>query len=205
MLQIYLARHGQDEDNSRGILNGRRDTPLTEIGRTQAASVAEKIRVAGLQFSHIYTSPLIRASETAEIISQTIHGPTPEPLGDLIERDFGIMSGKEQTKIRELCAPDILVTDTITYFLNPEGAETFPDLLERAKRLLEDMTARHSTGSILLVTHGDFGKMIYAHYYNLPWRSVLTQFHFGNSEVLLLSPDSPAEKAHVFEIQQYNI
>ncbi len=58
--------------------------------------------------------------------------------------------------------------------------------------------------SILLVTHGDFGKMLYAAYYDIPWEDVLRQFHFGNSEVLLLSKDSSPGKAHVFETKQFN-
>lgn len=204
MLTIYLARHGQDEDNAAGILNGRRNKPLTAIGIQQAKTVAAKIAAAGMHFDTIYTSPLLRTTQTAEVIAHAIGGPTPIELPGLIERDFGCMSGKLQNSITETCAPDILVTDTIVYFLKPEGAETFPDLLARAGELLTNIQSRHATGSILLVTHGDFGKMIYAQYYNLPWRGVLTQFHFGNSELLLLSPDSPADQAHVFEIPQHN-
>lgn len=204
MLHVYLARHGQDEDNAAGILNGRRNQPLTAIGIQQAQTVATKITEAGLRFDTIYTSPLLRTTQTAEIIAQAIGGPNPVALPGLIERDFGCMSGKPQSSITETCAPDILITKTIVYFLNPEGAETFPDLLARAEQLLQEVQARHSDGSVLLVTHGDFGKMVYAQYYHLPWQDVLTQFHFGNSELLLLSPDSPADQAHVFEIPQHN-
>lgn len=204
MLHIYLARHGQDEDNAAGILNGRRNRPLTAIGMQQAQTVAAKITEAGLHFDTIYTSPLLRTTQTAEIIAHAIGGPAPIELPGLIERDFGCMSGKLQSSITETCAPDILITDTIVYFLNPEGAETFPDLLARAGQLLQEVQTRHTEGSVLLVTHGDFGKMIYAQYYHLPWQDILTQFHFGNSELLLLSPDSPADQAHVFEIPQHN-
>lgn len=56
----------------------------------------------------------------------------------------------------------------------------------------------------LCVTHGDFGKMLYAAYYDLDWKDVLQQFHFGNSEILLLSEGSTSDQAHVFEIQQHN-
>ncbi len=66
------------------------------------------------------------------------------------------------------------------------------------------MQSMHEDGSILLVTHGDVGKMIYAAYYNLGWKDVLTQFHFGNCELLLLSEDSPATEAHVFKQNQHN-
>ena len=204
MLKIYLARHGQNEDNANGILNGHRDLPLTEIGISQAHEVAEKIKVSGLHFDVVLSSPLSRAFKTAEIISTTNDFPQPKVLDELIERDFGVMSGQDQTRVEELCAPDIIKTETITYFLSPEGAETFPDLLKRAGLLLNKLTSEYKDGSILLVTHGDFGKMIYAQYYGLDWKDVLTLFHFGNSELLLLSPDSDAGEAHIFKILQHN-
>lgn len=204
MLTIYLARHGQNEDNANGILNGHRDLPLTPKGVEQAQEVAQEIAKSHMHFTHIYASPLSRAFRTAQIISEGIKGPKPEVEPLLIERDFGVMTGKETTRITELCAPDIIQGDPITYFLSPEGAETFPQLVERAKSLLKKLTNQHKSGSILLVTHGDFGKMIYAAYYDLPWHDVLLQFHFGNSELILLSPDSPAEAAHVFTIEQHN-
>lgn len=204
MLKIYLARHGQNEDNAEGILNGHRDRPLSSIGIAQAKEVANKIHQANLRFDTIYTSPLIRAHQTADIISDgTELRPTVEPL--LIERDFGIMTGQPHTSIVELCSPDILLTDTITYFLKPDGAETFPELMNRAGQLLDKLTSWHSDGSILLVTHGDFGKMVYAQYYQLDWQAVLRNFHFGNSELLMMSADSPAEDHHVFDIKQHNL
>ncbi len=204
MLKIYLARHGQNEDNAKGILNGHRDLPLTPKGVEQAEEVAREIAAAQMGFTHIYASPLSRAFTTAEIIARAIGGPTPEVEELLIERDFGVMTGVEQSRIKELCAPDVIQAELITYFLSPEGAETFPDLVERGKRLLKKLTSQHADGSILLVSHGDLGKMIYAAYYNVPWQDVLQQFHFGNSELILLSPDSPADDAHVFTIEQHN-
>ena len=205
MLKIYLARHGQNLDNANGILNGHRDEPLTEKGIEQARVVAGLIRAAGLHFDHIFASPLIRAHKTAEIIAETIAGPKPVVLDELIERDFGSMSGIEQSRIDELCSPDIIKTDTVTYFLDPPGAETFPDLLVRARRLLANLQEEYADGSILLVTHGDFGKMVYAAYYDLDWQDILTMFHFGNSEVLELSPDPRARDTHKsFIIEQHN-
>ena len=242
VLNIYVARHGQDQDNSNGILNGHRDEPLTELGRQQAKDVANKMLQAGFTLestpkcttsiandtnkvvlSAVYSSPLKRAFETANIFAETLSisttNKTPQQkvqvLDDLIERDFGRMTGQPTSSIIEKCGIDnILVTETINYFLHPQGAETFPNLIDRAKRLLShieqiitsdgDDEDYDSETSILLVTHGDFGKMIYAAYYNLPWEDVLRSFHFGNSEVLLLSKSSSAENAHVFETKQYN-
>lgn len=204
MLKIYLVRHGQNEDNANGILNGHRDRPLTAIGIAQAHEIASKLKDSNIHFDKTYASPLQRAYKTAEIIAEILQLPRAEVMPELIERDFGVMTGQPQTKIEELCAPAILKTDTITYFLNPKGAETFPQLFERAKKLLADIQDRHKVGNILLVTHGDFGKMIYAAYYKLDWIEVLTLFHFGNSDLLELSPESHPTDTHVYKLLQYN-
>ena len=248
MVNIYVARHGQDLDNSNGILNGHRNQPLTDLGRSQAIDVGKKMLDAGFTLmgdgtsesssskakalSAIYSSPLQRAHNTAEIFSDILSGGDGttcattsatndssnnkmkvQILNDLIERDFGCMTGQPTSSIVEKCGMDhILATEKINYFLDPADAETFPDLIERANRLLSHIQQLHYTTAadnkeeenILLVTHGDFGKMIYAAYYKLSWEEVLKQFHFGNSEVLLLAFDSPPEKAHVFETVQFN-
>lgn len=204
MLKIYLVRHGQNLDNINGILNGHRDEPLTTLGESQALTTANHIKELGLIFDVVYSSPLIRAYKTAEIITDTLKLKKPLVLNDLIERDFGIMTGEPTSRIIELCSPDIIKTETITYFLSPDGAETFPQLIERGKRTIEYLNENHSNGSVLLVAHGDIGKMIYASYYDLDWKNVLTSFHFGNADILLLSKDSPAEEPHVFKQNQHN-
>jgi len=204
MINIYLARHGQSLDNYNGILNGHRDKPLTKKGVEQATEVANMIKNAKLSFDYVYSSPLKRALVTAEIISEISENPKPITLPLLIERDFGDMTGVKLSRIEELCSPEIIKTERIVYFLSPKNAETFPQLLLRAKKLLEFINKKHKKGSILLLTHGDFGKMIYAAYYNLDWKKTLTMFEFGNSDLLLLSKDSKPNKTHVFKIAQYN-
>jgi len=204
MLKIYLVRHGQNEDNANGILNGHRDKPLTDIGISQAHELASKLKNSAIHFGKVYSSPLQRAHQTALIITDTLQLPKPTILPELIERDFGVMTGEPLSRIEELCAPDILKTNTITYFLSPKDAETFPQLLERAQNLLAHIQEKHEAGHILLVTHGDLGKMIYAAYYGLDWLDVLTLFHFGNSDLLELSPESPRTDTHIHKIIQHN-
>ena len=204
MLKIYLVRHGQNTDNIKGILNGHRDEPLTDKGVEQARDVADKIKESKIHFDSILSSPLQRAFETAKIISMenNFAMPIKEPL--LIERDFGIMTGRKISEIEEMCTPDIIKAEVITYFLNPEGAETFPDLMNRGRVLLNKIKLEYTSGNILLVTHGDIGIMIYAEYYKLDWKQVLTQFHFGNCDLLILSEDSSPDDSHVFQISQHN-
>jgi probable phosphoglycerate mutase len=204
MLNIYLVRHGQDEDNEQGILNGHRDKPLTVLGLNQAEQLAEYINIHGLSFDKVYSSPLQRAHVTAERITQKLNLAEPEILPHLIERDFGVMTGRKISEIESLCAPAILKTETVTYFLEVDGAETFPDLIIRAQKLLKFINERHQEGNILLAGHGDFGKMVYAAYYNLAWEEVLVNFHFGNSELILLSENISPDKAQIFKKPQFN-
>ena len=134
MTTIYIARHGQNEDNVRGILNGHRDLPLTDLGRQQARQLARHIKDRGLVFDAVYASPLGRAFETAAIVAAALGLAEPIVHNDLIERDFGIMTGKLVADIEEICAPDIIKAENVTYFLHPDGAETFPELLARGHR-----------------------------------------------------------------------
>jgi broad specificity phosphatase PhoE len=205
MLNIYIARHGQDLDNRNGILNGQRDNILTDLGIKQAHELAQGLLDLQIQFTRVYSSPLIRAVQTARIVCDKLNLLSPYQLASLIERDFGIMTGLKIDEIEHVCAPDIIKTETITYFLNPEGAETFPELYERARKALGVLTFVHNNCNILLVTHGDIGKMLYAAYYELPWKQVLTEFHFGNGELIRLSKESESASRHIIRIEQHNL
>jgi probable phosphoglycerate mutase len=197
MVKIYLARHGQNIDNANGILNGHRDEPLTELGLKQASGLAHAIKDRNLGIGKVFSSPLSRAYQTAEVVANILNLDKPEKLELLIERDFGVMTGHPTRDIEPLCSPNIIKTNTVTYFLSPEGAETFSELIERGSKLLSLIEAKEYKENILLVCHGDIGKMIYASFYNLPWENVLMQFDFGNTDVLLLDKESKPEERYV--------
>ncbi len=84
----------------------------------------------------VYASPLDRALETAAIVSTELGLAESIVHDDLIERNFGIMTGRPAADVEEMCAPDIIKTENVTYFLRPDGAETFPDLLARGRGCL---------------------------------------------------------------------
>jgi len=198
MVEIYLCRHGQNEDNAAGILNGHRDLPLTEIGRQQARELGILSKQNSLSFDHIYTSPLIRARETAEIIAAMTGSPKPSVIPELIERELGELSGRPYSDILKV-SKSVIQTDNVNYFL--DIGESFPDTLERAKKVLERIESDHKSGKILLVTHGDIGKMIYSAFHKTNWQDALRNFHFGNSELLLLK-EGAHHAPHVFSIDQ---
>ena len=64
---IYFVRHGQTEWNKIGKMQGHKDIELNDEGREQAQVVKEKLQ--GIKFDKVFSSPLIRATETAKIIS----------------------------------------------------------------------------------------------------------------------------------------
>tara|TARA_Y100000310_G_scaffold340846_1_gene438010 strand:- start:1806 stop:2396 length:591 start_codon:yes stop_codon:yes gene_type:complete len=195
-MRIYIGRHGQDQDNADGILNGWRDRPLTKLGISQAVALASRIAEMGLTFDAVYSSELVRANVTGRVITTRLRLNPPVIIPGLIERNFGVMTGQPIADIEKLCAPNIIKTEKVIYFLSPKDAETFPALLERGMRVLSQIQTAHPEDTVLLATSGDIGKMIYAAYYGIPWKDILTMFHFDNSELLLLAEDSPAEELY---------
>ncbi|KAG5485735.1 hypothetical protein LSCM1_07146 [Leishmania martiniquensis] len=185
MAHIHICRHGQDLDNAHGILNGHRNEPLSELGRSQAAEVADKIKASGTSYAAIYSSPLQRAFETASVISAAVSVPV-QVRTDLIERDFGVLSGKPYADIPKYAGDRLLQGDKVLYFLDVEGCETFDKCYERAQGVLADVNARHAGEHVLLVCHGDIGKMLQAAHAQVEWQEGLRLPYFSNTEVIRL-------------------
>src|SRR4029077_8761940 len=84
--RIYLARHGQTAYNLEGRFQGQMAVPLDETGRAQAAELAERAAAHG--FAALWCSPLLRARETADVVSARI-GLVPVEDARLMETDAG--------------------------------------------------------------------------------------------------------------------
>lgn len=143
--RIYIIRHGQTELNNAKVLQGRSDYPLNEKGIQQAVEAALVLKWKEIHFSHVFTSPLIRAVQTAKIIA-----PETEPVIDerLIEMDYGPYEGMDLRKP----APEIS-----TFFSDfvhnpaPEGMEPLSEVVDRAGAFLQDVAKLE--GNILISTH----------------------------------------------------
>lgn len=183
---LLLVRHGQDTDNEKGILNGKRDTELTVLGEKQAEEVAKKLEKFNIDA--IYFSPLKRAKKTAEIINTHLSAPVFIPDEDLSERDFRVLTGKPLSDI-PLFAKNILKTEKVDYFLDVEGGEDFSALYSRAERFLKKIEDAYTGKTIVAVTHGDIGKMIRAAYHGWDWEKGLKTAYFANTDILELFPD----------------
>ena len=142
---IYIIRHGQTELNNSKALQGRSDLPLNDNGIKQAAETAKKLSDIGIRFDHVFTSPLIRAKQTARIIA-----PYAEPVIDdrLIEMDYGKYEGISFDEF----PPEIL--EFFSDFQNnpaPETMEQLPCVVKRLGEFIEDI--KDLSGNILISTH----------------------------------------------------
>jgi len=183
MPKIFVVRHGQDTDNAKRILNGHHNTELTDLGREQAGETAKKLK--GESIAKAYVSPLKRCVETAQIITEYLHLPEAEVMPDLIERDFGMFTQKPADDILKL-ADRVITSDGVDYFLAGEGVEEFPIAYARALKVLKFIEHQYPSENVLLVTHGDFGKMLRAAFYGWTWEQGLLTPYFANTEILAL-------------------
>ncbi|CCW68539.1 unnamed protein product [Phytomonas sp. Hart1] len=183
MSYIHICRHGQDLDNAASTLNGHRNQPLSALGEKQAQRTAENILKSGIHLDAIYSSPLRRAQQTAEILRTMIPAPLELENG-LIERDFGALTGRPYSDIPKLAGDNVFQGDKVLYFLEVDGCETFPSCLDRARRVLARLDAKHSGQHVLLVCHGDIGKMLIAARRGITWQEALQLPYFENTEVI---------------------
>jgi len=144
---IYIIRHGQTEKNKANVLQGRSDIPLNDAGRQQAMEAKNQFAAAGIRFDKVYTSPLIRAVQTAEIVAEGVPQKTD---GRLIEMDYGPYEGMDLSHP----APEVL--EFFKDFVHnpaPEGMEPLQDVVTRFGSFLETIRPEAEQGNILISTH----------------------------------------------------
>ena len=98
MTTLILVRHGETDWNRDGIWQGHGDPTLNDLGRSQAAALAE--RLADVEIDVLYSSDLRRAMETAEIVGRAL-GLAVSPDSGLREIDIGSWSGLTRSQIAE--------------------------------------------------------------------------------------------------------
>ena len=153
-MQLTIVRHAQSTGNAGGRWQGRDDTKLTDLGREQAALLGKRFLSEGYRPSHIYSSPLSRTFATAQIASSAWDLPIV-PVDDLMETDIGAFTGLTWEEI-ESSMPEIAREFAATRSTDIiEGAESYAEKSERARRVVERVIADHSNeDSVLLVSHG---------------------------------------------------
>ena len=168
-MRIYLIRHGETDQNKVKCLQGRTDIELNEYGRELAYKTAEGLKE--IKFDMIFTSPLKRARETAEIIRGNRNIPIliEERIQEISFGEYeGLCYGKEHYNI-----PD---PDFMDFFNRPEcyrtppSGESFASVIARTGAFLGELVRdeRYTNKTILLSTHGCALKALLANVGNTP-------------------------------------
>ena len=147
----YLIRHGETQWNAERRVQGHTDVPLHDVGREQALLTGQ--RLADTRFAAVYSSDLIRARETAEIIVAASNtGPYDIVLDErLREVSFGEVEGKTWTEMDEGVRA---VQNERNLDFAPPGGESYRQMLDRLGAFADMLKDRHPNDDVLVVGHG---------------------------------------------------
>ena len=154
--ELLLVRHGQSTANAKGIWQGQMEFPLSERGRAQASLAG--LGLSDEQFEGLYSSPLSRAFETAEIIrDRTSFAGEVVTVEGLSERHGGILEGRtwaeQQQRNPELAKKFLAIPEEERWAL--VGAETDEEVIARFQDALSSIRVLHPGGArIVVVSHG---------------------------------------------------
>ena len=154
VMNLILIRHGESTANAEGRWQGRADFPLSEAGRSQASRLKSRLACEDYTPTHIYTSPLSRVFETAQIASSNWDLPI-EPWDELMEHDMGAFSGLTWSEIEERYPEQIRDFKANGNFDAIEGAETHDETLVRAGTIVDRLISEHENEDrVLVFSHG---------------------------------------------------
>ncbi|KAH3739099.1 uncharacterized protein LOC127851900 [Dreissena polymorpha] len=135
LFTLTLVRHGETMYNRKGIIQGQTDIPLSSFGERQAEMVAARLQ--NERFTHIFSSDLCRATETARIISEANKVCRCQVTMDkrLRERKFGSLEGKSKKELMQQVKKAKRRYEDFT----PSGAESYREVRERARLFFLDI------------------------------------------------------------------
>ncbi|MCA9361328.1 histidine phosphatase family protein [Candidatus Kaiserbacteria bacterium] len=153
-MKILLIRHGETTGDLEDRYGGSYDDHLTKKGREQLAQTATQVADKGIEI--IFHSPLIRAQESAKIISDAIGCPIEQRDG-LEERHYGVLTGLTKQEALEKY-PEAVEAHKDPINTDPEG-ESFEDFNNRIVTTFEEIRKQpHKT--IAILAHGGSLKRI---------------------------------------------
>lgn len=157
-MRVYFVRHGHTNASphtSAGPEHGQVDENLSDKGREQADQAAAELK--DIHFDAILSSPLKRASQTAEIIN-TYHQLPIQIDTRLKERDTGgYVDGETWARLFNF-------DDNVPI----EGCEGVKEFFERVYATLDELKEKYSNSTILIVSHGGVHQALYSYANNLP-------------------------------------
>ena len=178
-IHLYLARHGETDFNAQLRYQGSTDMPLNELGWSQARSLAERVPA---EVSRIVASPLLRAQQTASLVSQA-RGLPILTMPEFRERDFGVFEGltiaETQARYPELFEQKVAQQ----WSAAPPGGETICEVVARVQTGLLQLEAEHGGESVLLVAHGFIARAVRYLVKRWPETDFYVEPMMGNAEI----------------------
>ena len=157
MTSIYLVRHGQTAWNKEEIFRGRTDIPLDETGLKQAELAGEYFKAMVIQ--GVYSSPLLRAWQTAEQIARFQNLKT-QPIEGIIDMSFGNWEGHALQEIERIDPETYRQWREEPHLAKLPGGESLDDVRFRAMAVLEWVIKKHPEGSVVLISHRVVNKVL---------------------------------------------
>jgi probable phosphoglycerate mutase len=183
LTRLLLIRHGRSTWNAERRWQGWADPPLDDVGREQAHRLAGRLREDGEALVALYTSPLRRAQETAEIIGETMGLPVI-PDERLKERDAGDITGLTWAQIGELYPDIVQGFAEANESIEVPGEEEVELFRARVVAVFGEVVARHGEGPVGVVSHGGTLGTYLNHLIGLPSR--FSPFRFGNTSLSIV-------------------
>lgn len=149
-LNLYMIRHGQTPASRENRFSGRIDPPLTEEGRQMAEHFARAY--AGVKWTAIYSSPMVRTLETAEPLCRRA-GLRPIVDDGLKEIHYGEWDGMLQDEVRQRWPEAWAYWAADVASRGAPGGETAFSVAARAMNVVEHIRNSHRDGNVLVVSH----------------------------------------------------
>lgn len=163
--RVIAVRHGQTEWNVQARIQGQGDSDLTEAGRAQARSIAE--RLSRERFDAIVSSDLGRAAATAQAISESAGKPVVLDAR-LRERHFGVGEGMTYDEVdRAYPGAFARIRNVDPDFVIP-GGESRRHFHQRVCAAFDSLAAAHAGRTIVVVTHGGVLATFFRHVHDIP-------------------------------------
>ena len=148
---IYFARHGETDWNITRQIQGSTDVLLNEKGLRQAKELADKLVKEAYDIDCVYTSPLIRARETAKMAANAL-GVACKQVSEFAEMDFGKWEGEIWANIEKQYTKEYEYWNRHRRYSSPPGGECYNDVLKRVFKAL-DFIIKQENGNVLVISH----------------------------------------------------
>jgi 2,3-bisphosphoglycerate-dependent phosphoglycerate mutase len=156
---LVLVRHGQSEWNLKNLFTGWRDVGLTEKGVAEAHNAGQKLKTEGLHFDVAFTSELVRAQRTLDIVLGEMGQTDITVIKDqaLNERDYGDLSGLNKDDARKKWGEQQVLIWRRSYDVAPPGGESLKDTAARVlPYYIQDILPRVLRGEkVIVAAHGN--------------------------------------------------